>query len=349
MGNRRRSRRLEATLAASLAGAGLGWAAEPPAPQAAAAPRVTPAPASFARYAVLNARPARAVFYTWTTEDQVDELLRTRLLLSRDESPVHGAAWFDQVMARLAAQKDPLATLLRTRAFTRARFAWPSAWPTALGWEGERYGDRLIRVALKPSAWIAALHTATYAWRVFDLDNRAVPVAEVLAHPERLAAVYFVQDEAGRAAWRTIGGPSERAAYREYVLCNESMIDEWSVGTGELVAELTGAADALEALAPALGPRPASVPIWNSRVAGLRWAQAQVADPLESYEAALAFPNERYAPGAGTLEVLVSTLRQAAARQGSPTRHRPDVRFPSDAVKVPAPPPRVKPGPWQTY
>jgi hypothetical protein len=92
--------------------------------------------------AVLSASPARATLYTWTTREQIEELVQGRELLTRTESPVRGSAYYDQVLAERAAQGDPLAQKLRTTAFARARHAWPNPWATLLGWPGESYGDQ---------------------------------------------------------------------------------------------------------------------------------------------------------------------------------------------------------------
>src|SRR6185295_8257090 len=58
---------------------------------------------------------------------------------------------------------------------------------------------------LDPGAWIAKLWTSRPGWEVVDLDERPVPVEEVLRRPDRLAAVYFVND-APRDVPRDAGG-----------------------------------------------------------------------------------------------------------------------------------------------
>jgi hypothetical protein len=121
--------------------------------------------------AVLSSAPARQTLYTWTTRAQIEELARDRVLLTRTESPVHGPAYYDQIVAARAAAGDALAQKLRTPAFAKARHAWANPWATLLGWPDESYGDELIAVTLKPEAWTLALSTSKEGWKAYDRDN----------------------------------------------------------------------------------------------------------------------------------------------------------------------------------
>src|SRR6185369_1320083 len=102
-----------------------------------------------------------------------------------------------------------------------ARFAWTNAWATVLGWPGEKYGDQLLRVTLRPNAWLAFHQARTKQWRFFDASGRPVTQAAVLKAPERLAGVYFIQD-----LYDVMGSMGTFAVgvgtpYREVVLVNE--------------------------------------------------------------------------------------------------------------------------------
>jgi hypothetical protein len=86
----------------------------PPADRADAAPAVAKIDLRplFERYAVTNGAPARGTLYTWTTSEQAAELIRTKVLLSRAESPLHGASYYDQILeSRARTKKNKLATL----------------------------------------------------------------------------------------------------------------------------------------------------------------------------------------------------------------------------------------------
>jgi hypothetical protein len=293
--------------------------------------------------AVVPGRVARPALYTWTTREQVDALARHPVLLSRSESPQYGAAYFDQVVYNRALGGDPLAKLLRTQAFARARFAWSAPWATVFGVGGERYGDELVRVTLKPEAWIAVLYTSQASWEVVDLANRRVPVAQVLAHPERLAAVYFVHDQPVRGYALSMAGPDERMGYREYVLCNESMIARYEVRSEAVRRELALAPETVALFRRWLkkNPQPpADLFRWNERLVQKAWHdRAPGATPLARYEGALAFPDAAYLPTPAALQAIEDALR-AARRDGPAIVHVPKVTFSPSAAATPAPPPR---------
>jgi len=184
-------------------------------------------------------RFARRVLYTWTTADQIAELRTAKRLLTREESPANGASYFEQYLHGLAAGGDPIAKLLDTTTFAKSRFAWPAPWATSGGMGAEQWGDQLIRVTLKKDAIVLAVSSRTRTFTARDLDNRALPLDLVMQHPERIGAVYF-----------------EAAQYREMVLCNESMIAGWSVGTQDIADEVAAEARAIAALAAELRAGP---------------------------------------------------------------------------------------------
>jgi hypothetical protein len=289
---------------------------------------------------VFSARAARRTLYTWTTREQIDELLRDRVLLTRSVSPVHGPAFYDQVVSQRAGAGDALAQKLRTPGFARARFAWPVPWATILGWPGETYGDELIEVELKPTAWIAKLVTGKPGWEVVDLDDRPVPLDEALLHAERIGAVYFVHDTPAKGYARTSAGPAERAGFREYVLCNESMIASWQVGAPRLAQVIEGSAELVEALRRELPAEPAPqrpVDDWNAAVVASVWPATEVNGSLErAYEATLSFPNENYVLTVERLDALARKLRAVVVR-GPSVAHRPEVAPPDLSVR-PLPP-----------
>jgi hypothetical protein len=294
--------------------------AEPPAP-----PEVLDAVSALRPYAVVHAKAGRRVLYTWTTREQIEELAQGRPLLSREASPTHGPAHYDEVVGGRAAGGDRLAALLRGPAFRRARFAWPAPWATLLGWEGETYGEELVQVILKPEAWIAKLTASKQGWEIVDLDDRPVALDEALRHPERIAAVYFVQDlyrSASAGTYGTWGTAAARAlarpAYREYVLCNEPMIASWGAGTEAIARELEAGAAAVDALRRHVEAHPAREPLdgWIRRIVAATWpGPALPATPEGLYEAALAFPNVRYYPAPSELAALARRLRGIARRR----------------------------------
>lgn len=319
----RRSRaRRTVIVASSLLAAGCGGTpgpAGPPAESAANQPppdadRSRPDASALWRDTVTAERFARRTLYTWTTPDQIEALRRDRRLLVREESPERGASYFEQVVHALAGGGDAIAGLLDTTTFARSRFAWPAPWATREGWDGEQYGDHVIRATLRPEAIVLALSTVTGKFEAHDLGDHAVGLDEVCAHPERIGAVYFVSSCKTPAAK---GLPLPGASYREYVLCNEAMVAAWAVGTQDIVDELAAEADALSALADQV------------RTA------APTSDQRAGFASAIALGSDAYRLDSASLDRIVAHLRatpRPAAFEGGG-----DVAFPGIGPARPAP------------
>lgn len=295
-------------------------------------------------YAVLADKPARRTLYTWTTKAQIDELRRNPTLLTRSESVEFGSSYFDQVLDARAKRGEVLAKLLRTQAFAKARYAWPAPWATLLGFADETYGEELIQVNLKPDAWLVIFRTSRPDLSVVDMDNRPVPVAEALAHPERLAAGYFVHDDPVTGYAASTAGPFEREAYREYVLFNESMIASYAASTDDIAREIARSADAVDAFSKYMRAHPSSrlfTTAWGAAVAKEAWTRPEPPKDLqELYEACLSFPDTPYLPSSDSLRSLVDKLRKLRP-SGAPIMHNPAALFPKAAAGAPSSPPRT--------
>lgn len=292
-------------------------------------------------YARPLASPPPSVFYTWTTDEQITDLDRDRVLLTRDRSPVNGTSFFERELA--GATTDPIATLVRTKAFAKVRFAWSAPWATLRGWPGETYGQQLIGVTLKSEAWIAVYVSSTKTVTAIDLQGNAVPAKDALQHPERLGAVSFVHDgEVGKG-------------YREYVLCNESMIAKFSVGTDDEKKELASSIAAIKAFSTfvdAAPRRPPAPTAFDARVQKESWSRTDSAaetDPYVLFEEALALPSAAYLPDSNTLHELLAAL-EALPLPSAHFSQVPLVKFqPADAaLKRPPPPPQPR-RPLGTY
>lgn len=278
--------------------------------------------AFLAPFAVHDDKPAQKVLYTWTTEDQVEELGKTRVLLSRSESPTLGPAAFDRELAARPAA-DAVARLLRNPGFAKKRFAWPAPWATAYGLTGAPYGDRLVRIELADDAIVGRFSATTGAWAFFDLSGTPVDEKVVLAKPERLAAILHTSDDAGPG----------RPAYREYVVCNESRIAQWSVGTEAIERLLDDAAERIDSLAKAAPPEVAS---FRARLPGV-WRKAAT-DSLDAWSPTLAFATDDTLPEPERLQRIAKRLR-AVPRPKPPLVHSPARVFVLGSAPVAAPRP----------
>ncbi len=307
-----------------------GQIAPPPAPKSDRDPRPLLAP-----YRVGNDKVARTILYTWTTQAQIDELQRIRVLLTRTESPTKGASYYDQVLVQRATDpKNKLAKLLRSQGFLRARFAWTSPWPTRLGWPGESYGESLISVTLKPESWFVKMRTSSPDFEVVDMQDRPVPLATVLKDPGRIAAIYFVNDATSTRPEDT----PDRWAFREYVLCNEAMIADWSTGTSREKDAIDRSVEAINALAEATLPEIKEDALtWNQRVAKT-WARepAPDADPIDIYTSALSAPNQLYWPVKPELQSIAKALSET--KYSVSVKHVPNAKFVKGMAVMPASP-----------
>lgn len=263
----------------------------------------------------------RRELYTWTTDEQIAELRAGEALLSRierdDLGPGHAFTAIEWIAAAAAGSartpvEQQLARALGGEAFAKARFAWPHPWATRMGWPGESYGNNLVRVLLREEAWLARVQQGGIS--VVDSSDREVPALEALATPERIAVIFFERDASSE-------GPScgsfEQGAngYREYIVVNEPMIEEWSIGTPAMRDKLAADIVLLRAFLERLkaSPRCAETgdpATWNLAVS-CSWRQRPrpvVVSDVEGYERSLAIPSLYYQPTSPTITALIDTL-----------------------------------------
>lgn len=257
------------------------------------------------RCAVSDAQPAHRVYFSWTTREQAAELARRRVLLTRSVSPTRGPSKFDVL---LAEDDSPTAQFIRTHLTTR-RFGWPHAWATAAGWEGETYGDQLIRIELADEAMVARFRPGRHpAWAFFDVDGRSIPEPKALAQLERLAVVHHT------------------GSFREAVIVNEAMIARWQLATPEVARELRRGVELLRTL--------------ERRLTGER-ADARL---RAQWTACLAFTNDRYRLDSASLRRIRAGLEAAVDAQGPRLEHHPLGQRPSSDPRFAQPPPPRAPG-----
>ncbi len=275
---------------------------------------------------------ARRILYTWSSPEGVAKSRAARQLLLPSAAEGHFAAEID------ALATDPgngaslswntahdVARMLSTHpSFAARRYAWTRPFATREPLGARSYGDELIAVVLKPSAVIARFDAQDEVpFRFSDLDGNEVPLGRVLADPSTLAAVYHVGTN-----------PESGARYREFVLCNESMIAEWSVATEAIARVLSAdlrAVRALAAFSGSLADEPAS-PRWEHAEEGVR----------ALYAASLAFDTERHRPTPANLERLSASLaavERPARGAGAPLVMVPTITFTSLVAGPPAVPP----------
>lgn len=232
-----------------------------------------------AMLAVTDGNFYRSVLYSWTSPAQIAELRQSRVLLSATSATGGFVSPFLRELALVATASGSgreLARLLLTdRGLSRRRYAWPAPFATSLGLGARTYGTSLIRIALRDDAWIGRFEpTAADPFAFVDSTNASVATAEVLAHPERIGAIFHVRHERGETI-------------REYVICTPAMIASWSVATPEIRAAVDRDVAMLAAIARDQRREASWVPAWR---------------------AALAFDTARYQPTPGALAEMAAAL-----------------------------------------
>jgi hypothetical protein len=275
----------------------------------------------FADRVLSNAAPARRELFTWTTAEQVQELRAGSVLFTRSEREGLGPGYAMLALSALASQpssSDPaqavsvtVASWLSGSRFTNARYAWSEPWATRVGWPGETYGDQLLRIVLREEAWLARYRDGTID--VVDMNNALVPAADVLAHPERLAGIFFVRSAqaGGPECYGSFRGGDN--GYREFIIGNEAMVEEWSLGTAEIRARLESDIALVQQFFERIRPCPVreDTSSWNVEVV-CGWSEIASSPPvseLEAYKAALAIPSPGYLPQAPPLATLIEALQ----------------------------------------
>lgn len=267
---------------------------------------------------------ARRVLYSWTTPEQASQLRATPTLLTRSQRSDGTRTNVSEALLSLAADDDALAAVLSEPRFQKGRFGWPSAWATLRGWPGESYGGSLIRIVLKPDAWVARLQDNRLS--VVDLQNQPVSLDRALQTPERIAAVFFVNAQLSRGA--QLCGTFDScapSAYREYFINNEAMIEEWSLATDAVLAEIDRGRAVVDKLLRVANRFSFIDVCWFSGDALCVWQEDGTGLPpylSTAYYSALALASEYYAPSLENLTALSMAL-DSARFTPDPFVHRP--------------------------
>jgi hypothetical protein len=110
----------------------------------------------------------------------------------------------------------------------------------------------------------------------------------------------------GSGSFRSCSG-----GYREFILGNEAMVEEWSLGTQQIHDQIATDIELVERFLTIVRAAPpvANAATFNQQVA-CSW-DYPVTDAVSSYERALSIPSEYYAPLPAELAALADTLSAA--------------------------------------
>lgn len=217
-------------------------------------PLCTPLPDKPSMRQIYDNDFCRNTFYSWTTEEQINDLRKTRTLLTKSKSDKGEYSIYDVSLRDPTLRNDDFIQVLLEERFAKKRYAWANSFATVMGWEEENYGHHLLKIVLRDSAIIGRFKRI-YEKEVlgfYDLKGRKLSNDYVLKHTNRIAAIYhinsfkgsreqFHQKKVRRTSMEYTSKHSNESTnihFREFVIVNEDMILNWSYGTEEIKEEI---------------------------------------------------------------------------------------------------------------
>ena len=264
----------------------------------------------FAKQAISNQLPVRPELYAQLTNAEVAALKNGGSLLPPLASPPVTSVLTSLLNSSLnnpaLELRRPLLLQLLKR-FKTTRTLWPNPWALRLLDHPGTERMNPVRVVLKPDAWIVRIFD-NQQLTVVDVNNGIVSIDKAMAEPERIAAVYYVADD------RSPGGTvaSCETGKREIALGNENMVEEFSIGTPEILARLNTDIDALTAFFGVVRPC-ASVErgagTFHTFTVCSTWHFFDATSEYSAYQWALSNPTESYKPKTQNLATLIDALK----------------------------------------
>lgn len=247
------------------------------------------------------------VIWSWTDRSQISDLERGGPLFSRDVSPTLGVGL---VFNLLYAHGRGLASDVAAR-LKRGRFGWFNPWATSRGFDGESYGDELLRIVLAPDALLMVVETSTLQkdGRVAfcDVAGGAVPAEVAAGARDRVAGIYFTHDAPSARGCRGTNDGGGASPYREVYVGLDAAVATWTARS-EVVARDLARFDAdLLQLSRRKYSDGGDVCAWSKGVVSDAWTTTPTT-PLGRYLSSLAFPTADYVPTRENLEAIRSAL-----------------------------------------
>jgi hypothetical protein len=257
--------------------------------------------------------PARPELFAWATDEQAAALRKDQVLFppSTHTDPVAATLQGLQGFTVNGDMTGQVATIL-SASLGSARVAWPEPWAVRIGPQGEDPGKNLIRIVLKPEAWVAVVENGTI--EVLDMQNERVQLADAAAAPERLGAIVHQRDghEGGPTCNVAAVVPGTSVGFREFLVSNLGMVQEWSLGTEQIRAHLESNIDDLSKFLARTRPCPNQTEqlSWNEQVV-CSWRDTILGDVSEMsvYQQALASPTSDYFDAPPQLSALIDKLQ----------------------------------------
>ncbi len=273
------------------------------------------------RYIVTNDNYYRNILYSWTTQEQADQIKTEQKVLIKGRG-INEISFFEDSLRSKRFVNHPLAKVLREEQFQNKRFSWTNSWAICNG--EKNYGNVLLKMTLKDSALICRVNPFyPDSAQLIDKKGNVIPMNEIDSIKNRIAAVYYINDQYKQIRYtkvyptfQEISNMSEKLPeqyfYREYIVINEDMIESVDYYSIELLNELKKEIEFLELLLIKLNKssdKNENSIMWCTK--GM-WNDSELQkDYLPSlYYYSLAFPNENYKLSSENIQKLINILKE---------------------------------------
>jgi hypothetical protein len=206
-----------------------------------------------------------------------------------------------------SALRRPFVQLLLDR-FKVTRATWPNPWALRLVDHPGAEHMNAVRLVLRDDAWIVRITDSSPV--IFDVENNSVELTDAVAHPERIAAIFYLIDDRLQPA--AGGGSPCETGKREFALASEAMVKTFELGTQAILDRLDGDIDALDRffkIARTCGQVDSPTGLtFHSLTVCQTWQHLDLSSELAAYQWALSDPVELYRPSVQNLGTLVQAL-----------------------------------------
>ncbi|HVY28293.1 MAG TPA: hypothetical protein VHB79_17170 [Polyangiaceae bacterium] len=218
-----------------------------PAPPVCELERPVGAMTIFRTQALSNQLPVRPVLYLQATDDELKDLMDGGPLLvppspGTPASPL--TAQLAQLALSLTGDRQTLVKELQQR-FKVTRDTWPNPWALRLDEHAATEHMNPVLLRLKEGARLVLISNNLPT--VVDVKNSPVDLTGTdgaLAHPERIAAVFYLANDTTLGA----GAMPCETGRRAFALGNEAMVESFEVGTDDIAERMQSDIDALTKL-----------------------------------------------------------------------------------------------------
>jgi hypothetical protein len=213
----------------------------------------------------------------------------------------------DKILPVATAARKPVIEALKPR-FLSVRRAWPNPWALRLVDHPGSEHMNIVRLVLRSGAWIARITDGSIA--VVDTNNATIGPELVAANPEQVAAIFY---EVNQQNYLTVGGLNAcEEGRREFVIGDDAMIEEWSLGTPDILTRLDEDLILLEEffkVARNCGAMTLPSGSFRATTVCTSWMSYNVFSELSAYVWSLSTPNELYKPSPQNLASLIEALQ----------------------------------------